>query len=147
MSKWWKYFWVWQKKDFVELDEELDTSLQDDLESEKEIGQIALDILETEDEIIILAPIWWIDLEDIDLTFNQSILTIKWVRNKPEMFYDNVIVRNSECYWGKFVRNIILPENLDFDTIKASLENNLLVITILKLQFPSQHIKINKTES
>jgi HSP20 family molecular chaperone IbpA len=39
-----------------------------------------------------------------------------------------------------------LPENLNFDSIKANLENNLLIITISKLQFTSQSIKIDRVE-
>ena len=54
-------------------------------------------------------------------------------------------MRNSECFWGDFVRNVLLPDNLDFDNIQASMENNLLIITIQKLQFNSQSIKINRT--
>lgn len=143
MKKWMKYFWVWaQSEDIIE--EEVEEELEEDL---SEAGQIALDILETDDEMILLAPIGGIDLGDVDLSFNQSVLTIKWKRNKPTMYYDNVEVRNQECHWGKFERSIILPENLDFDTIQASLENNLLVITIGKLEFASQNIKINKVES
>ena len=55
-------------------------------------------------------------------------------------------MKNSECYWGKFVRNIILPESLDFDDIQASMENNLLQIVVKKIQFSSQNIKINRIE-
>lgn len=144
MKKWMKFFWVWQNNNTNQHDDMWDDILWE--EDDSQAGQIALDILETDDELIILAPIWGIDLGDIDLSFNQSILTIKWYRNKPEMFYNDVAIRSSECFWGKFVRNVILPENLDFDSIKASLENNLLLITINKLQFPSQNIKINKIE-
>gem|GEM_PF-1018939 len=39
---------------------------------------------------------------------------------------------------------MILPENLDFDTIKAQMDNNLLTISIEKLRFSSQYIKINR---
>ncbi|MBT3728838.1 Hsp20 family protein [bacterium] len=39
-----------------------------------------------------------------------------------------------------------MPENLDFDNIKASLENNLLIVTIQKLQFSSKSIKIDRVE-
>jgi HSP20 family molecular chaperone IbpA len=60
---------------------------------------------------------------------------------------DDIIVRNSECFWGKFVRNIILPENLALNKIKAYMQNNLLVISIPKLKFDTKAIKINKVES
>jgi HSP20 family molecular chaperone IbpA len=57
---------------------------------------------------------------------------------------DENTIRNSECYWGRFVRNIILPENLDFEMIKAVMENNLLKVTFPKLHISSQNIKINR---
>jgi len=115
-------------------------------EFEDNIWQVALDILETENEIIILAPIAWIDLQDIDLSFNKSILTISWERKKPSFFDEDVEIKNSECFWWKFIRNIILPENLDFDSIKATMENNLLIINIKKLNFLTKEIKINRVE-
>lgn len=137
-----KLFWVTSKEEKGEFEQEIE--IEDELE--EEVWQVAVDILETPYELIIMAPIAWIELEDIDLSFNKSVLTIKWHRNKPEIYSDDIVIRNSECYWWKFVRNIILPDNLDFDNIKASLENNLLIITIQKLQFSSQNIKINRVE-
>ena len=137
-----KIFWVTNKNETSEYEEEI--NLEEELE--ENIWQVAIDILETPYEMIILAPIAWIELDDIDLSFNKSILTIKWYRQKPEIYSEDIIVRNSECFWGKFLRNVILPDNLDFDSIKANLENNLLIITIQKLQFSSQNIKIDRIE-
>lgn len=137
-----KLFWVSKEEEIIELDRE--DSIIDEVE--EDVWQVAVDILETPYEIIILSPIAWIELDDIDLSFNNNVLIIKWYRNKPEIYSDDIVVRNSECFWWKFTRNIILPENLDFDKIKASLENNLLVITIQKLQFSSKSIKINRVD-
>ncbi len=136
-----RIFWV-GNDDIKKIDIETD---QDILEKEEDSGQIALDILETPEKIIIYAPIAWIELEDIDLTLNKSVLTIKWERISPKKYDDeDNILRNSECYWGRFVRNIILPENLDFDMIKATMENNLLKISFPKIYVSKQNIKINR---
>ena len=137
-----KLFWVANNDEIVELDWDIDISE----ELEDEVWQVALDILETPYEIIILAPIAWIELDNIDLTVNKSVLTIKWFRSKPEIYSDDIIVRNRECFWWKFLRNVILPENLDFNSIKANLENNLLIITIQKLKFSKHSIKIDRVE-
>ncbi|MCD5385199.1 Hsp20/alpha crystallin family protein [Candidatus Gracilibacteria bacterium] len=137
-----KIFGVTKDDDIKDLDCELENI--DELD--ENVGQVAVDILETPLEIIILAPIAGIDLEDIDLSINESVLTIKGYREKPEIYSEEIIVRNSECFWGNFSRDIILPENLDFDSIKATLENNLLIITIQKIQLSSQSIKIDKIE-
>lgn len=115
------------------------------IDEPEKIWQIAVDILETRTEIIILAPIAGIELEDIDIFFHNNILSIKWQRQKPEVYSSrDIILRNSECYWWVFSRNIILPENLDFESIKATLENGILIINIPKLKFSSQSIKIEK---
>nr|MDD3720341.1 Hsp20/alpha crystallin family protein [Candidatus Gracilibacteria bacterium] len=114
--------------------------------TDDEVGQVALDIIEKGDSIIIIAPIAGIDLDDIDLSVNKTVLTISGNRNKPENYYEGNIIRNSECFWGSFVRNVILPENMDFDNIKAVMENNLLIINVPKLNFDSKSIKINKVE-
>lgn len=137
-----KLFWVSNKEEIIELDEDIEV----ENEFDDEVWQVAIDILETPYELIILAPIAWIELEDIDLSINKSVLTIKWFRDKPEIYSSDIIVRNSECFWWKFLRNIILPENLDFDSVKANLENNLLIVTISKLKFTSQNIKIDRVE-
>lgn len=139
-----KAFWLWEDDNFNELEEELE--LDENIEKEK--WQLALDIVETPYEVIIVAPIAWIDLEDIDLSLNKSVLTIKGTREQPEEIYSDteVKLRNSECFWWDFVRNVILPENLDFDSIKASMENNLLIVSITKLKFTSQNIKIDRIE-
>ena len=138
-----KLFWVTKEDEVWEYEDEKNIIN----ELDENVWQVAVDILETPYELIILAPIAWIELDDIDLSIDKAILTIKWYRPKPEIYSDDIVVRNTECFWGSFVRNVILPENLDFDSIKASLENNLLIITIQKLQFTTQNIKIDKIES
>lgn len=147
-----KLFWVGKEDDdILEVDNELDIDVSESLEEEdleEEIGQVALDVLESDREIVIVAPIAGVELEHIDISLQKTILTIKWEREKPMEYTEwNVTIRNSECYFGKFVRNIILPENLELNKIKAYMENNMLIITVPKLKFDSQSIKIDKFES
>lgn len=139
-----KFFGVSKEDEFQDILEIDDEQNSDSSSIDDEIWQIAVDILETKFEIIILAPVAWIDLDDIDISYHNNILVIKWEREKPEIFNRDLIIRNSECFWWEFKRNIILPENLDFDTIKATLDNNLLIITIDKLKFSNHSIKIEK---
>ena len=94
-----------------------------------------------------IAPIAWIEYEDIDLSINKTVLTIKWYREKPEEYLlDETVIRNSECFWWKFSRNVILPENLALNKIKAYMHNNLLVVNIPKLKFDSKNIRIDRIE-
>lgn len=151
-----KMFGVWKDEkdddilDEVEVDDELTVDVTDDIDEpiEDEIGQVALDVLEGEDYLYIVAPIAGVELNDIDISLQKTVLTIKGKRNKPEEYSeDGIIIRNSECYYWKFVRNIILPENLGLDKIRAYMDNNTLIISIPKLKFDSQTIKIDKFES
>lgn len=142
-----KLFWLWEEKkweivDWIEV--EIEDMEEDLLE---EVWQVALDVLENSECVTIVAPIAWIELEEVDLSLNKTVLTIKWSREEPEIYRDeDTVLRNSECFFGKFIRNVILPENLALNKIKAYMENNLLIITIPKLKFDSQSIKINRVE-
>jgi HSP20 family protein len=114
---------------------------------EEEIGQIALDIIEHPNTLCIVAPVAGIDLSEIDVFMNKNTMTIRGKRKRPQEIYtEDAVIKNSECFWGKFVRNVILPENLDFSQIKALMENNLLVITIPKMRFHSQTVKIDRID-
>ncbi len=139
-----KVFWVW---DDDEEWREVWIELWEEDSGQEEIWQIALDILENDEYMIIVAPIAWVELSEIDLYLNKNVLTLRWKREKPEWVYeDGMKIRNSECFWGKFVRNIILPENLNFKKIKAIMENNLLIVSIPKQTFNSKSIKIDKVQ-
>ncbi len=142
-----KIFWVSGEQNSAP---ELEVDVLDSKEEvlDEEVWQVALDVLDSENEIYIIAPIAWVEQEQIDLSINKTILTLKGIREKPEEYsFEGVTLKNSECFWWKFVRNIILPENLALNKIKAYMQNNLLIITIPKLKFDSKAIKINKMES
>lgn len=142
-----KLFWVKEDNGW-EIIDDIDVEIDDNSILEEEVWQVALDILETKDDVIIIAPIAWIELEDIDLSLNKTILTIKWRRDQPKEYeIEWVKERNLECFWWAFTRNVILPENLALNKIKAYMENNLLIINIPKLKFEGSSIKINKIES
>ena len=137
-----QWFWIWEDEKTTKI-----AIKKGDRADQKSVGQIALDIIETDYDIMIFAPIAGVSLEDIDVTFSEWVLTLSGHRNQPDIYTDpNIDIKSSECFWGPFVRNIILPDNLDFDNISAAMENNLLHITIQKLQFTSQNIKIDRIE-
>lgn len=140
-----KFFWVSDNEKSPDIDLEIVDTKEEVLD--EEVWQIALDVLEAEDEIYIIAPIAWVEQEKIDISINKTILTLKWNREKPEEYHiDGIISKNSEVFFGKFVRNIILPENLALNKIRAYMENNLLIISIPKMKFDSKVVKINKIE-
>jgi len=151
MARW---FWLDDEKTDVIVPSSHSVSEDDSVEyhgyeeKKEEIGQISLDVLENKESIYILAPVAWIELSEIDISVHDTTLTISGERPKPKEFFDpSLEMKNNECFWGKFLRNIILPDNMDFSQIKAVMENNLLVIHIPKIRFDSQSVKINRIES
>ncbi len=114
---------------------------------EADVGQVALDILDLEDTIAIMAPLAGVGMSEIDITVNRNILTISGERKRPALYSESGRILVEECFFGPFSRSVILPENLAFNKITATMEDNLLAISVPKLSFPSKTIKINKLES
>lgn len=124
----------------------VEVKMEDDDIVEEELGQVALDILDCHDMIVIMAPIAGMDTENVDISVSRNILTISGERQRPDIYdsADRILVE--ECFYGPFSRSVILPENLAFNKIHANMENNLLRIEVPKLLFGEKTIKINKLE-
>lgn len=137
-------FNVSDKKDKDEISVEINNDTE---MTEEDVGQVALDILENDDLVTIIAPLAWVDMENIDISVSKNVLTISWERIKPSVYNEWSKILVEECFFWPYSRSIILPENLAFNKIRATMENNLLIIEIPKLQFDSKTIKINKLES
>ncbi len=94
-------------------------------------GQLTIDVYQTPNEIVIKSTIAGVKPEDLDVTINNDMLTIKGIRKndariKPEDYY------YQECYWGPFSRSVILPVDVEAESIKAELKNGILTIILPK---------------
>ncbi len=112
----------------------------------KEVGQISLDIFTHEKEIIILAPIAGASPDDITLAITEDVLTIKGVR--PQKYQVNEEdYYTKECFWGRFSRSIVLPLEADTASISAQFEKNILEIRIPRKEINRTNIiKINASD-
>ncbi|MDD2916634.1 MAG: Hsp20/alpha crystallin family protein [Candidatus Gracilibacteria bacterium] len=124
----------------------IEVKMENDDIIEEELGQVALDILDCPDAIVIVAPIAGIDTENVDISINRNILTISGERRRPDVYDSADRILIEECFYGPFSRSVVLPENLAFNKIHADMENNLLSIQIPKLVYGEKTIKINKLE-
>lgn len=93
-------------------------------------GQLAIDIYQTESELIIQSAIAGVKPEDLDISIERDVLTIQGERKKP---FEGGDYLSQECYWGKFSRQIILPVEIDPDKIGASLKDGILTIKMRKI--------------
>lgn len=99
-------------------------------------GQLAVDVFEDDqNNIVIRAAIAGVRAEDIDITANDDMVTIKGVRHvEDEKSVGDYLYQ--ECYWGGFSRTIILPVEVDPDQVKAALKNGILRVTLPKVEKP-----------
>ena len=143
-----KFFWVGaDTSQEAHHDGSIHVEHTDEEAPDQDVGQVALDILDLENSITIFAPLAGIDIAHIDIAVTRNILTISGERVRPALYAESSRLLVSECFYGPFSRSVILPENLAFNKIEATMEDNLLAVAIPKLSFPSKSIKINKLES
>ncbi len=107
-------------------------------------GQLAVDVYETADKLIVKARTAGINKSDLNVTIADNILTISGVLSGGE---DDRTTRwhIQECYWGEFSRTIALPVQVreDEGSVKAELKDGVLTITFDKERIePARKIKI-----
>jgi len=95
-------------------------------------GQLTIDVYQNPDEIVVESTIAGVKPEDLDVNITSEAVTIRGKREKQETVKDEDYFYQ-ECYWGKFSRSIILPQEIDADKAVASLKNGILTIHLPKL--------------
>lgn len=127
--------------------EAIEVEMDAERDHETDIGQIAVDILDLSDAIVIVAPVAGVDPSEVDIGLSRNILTISGNRRENPIYMEARRMLVEECFYGAFSRSIILPENLAFDKISASVEHNVITILIPKLTLISKSIKIDATKN
>lgn len=98
---------------------------------EEEEGQLAIDAYQDEDNIYIKAPIAGVNIDDLEISITDEIVSVKGTRkNETELARENYFVQ--ECYWGSFMRSYILPVSVDAAKAEARLRDGILTISIPK---------------
>ena len=95
-------------------------------------GQLAIDVYQTPDEIVVESPIAGVAPDDIDIAITSESVTIRGKRVRERNVRDEDYVYQ-ECYWGKFSRSVSLPHEVDADKSEATIKNGVLIVKIPKL--------------
>lgn len=103
----------------------------EELEEEGE-GQLTIDVYQTSDEIIIESPIAGVRPENLDVSITTESVTITGKREKERKVKEEDYFYQ-ECYWGRFSRSIILPQEVDAEKAEATVKNGVLTIRLPKL--------------
>jgi HSP20 family protein len=96
-------------------------------------GQLAVDVFQTEDELIIESAIAGLKGSDLDIAIEGDKVNIRGKREKPTK-EDRVNYFYQECYWGPFSREIILPVEIDPSKAQAVFKEGILIIRMPKIE-------------
>ena len=92
---------------------------------------LAVDIIETEDEVVVKTAVPGVKPEDIDISIRDDTLTIKGETKMEEKVEKANLIRQERRY-GAFSRTVGLPAGLSVDDAEAIFENGVLTLRIPK---------------
>jgi len=93
----------------------------------------ALDLSETEDSYLVDMAVPGLKPEDLNITLENNVLTVKGSLNKQDEDRKRNYHRIERRY-GSFQRTIALPSTVKADAIQASLTNGVLKLEIPKAE-------------
>jgi HSP20 family protein len=103
----------------------------------------AVDIYETEHEMVVKADLPDIDPKDLDIRVENNILTIRGERKFEKKVNEDNYLRVERAY-GSFARSFTLANTVNSDAIKAEYQNGVLTLTIPKKEEAKpKQIKVN----
>lgn len=96
-------------------------------------GQLAVDVWQTESELVISSTIAGVKPENLNIAIENDIVTINGRREKTESISPDSYFCQ-ECYFGPFSRSVILPVEVNAEKVDAAIKDGILTIRIQKLQ-------------
>jgi HSP20 family protein len=106
----------------------------------------AVDIRETEDELLLTADLPGVEMKDIDIQLENGTMSIRGERKfegeRTEGGYHRI-----ERSYGSFARSFTLPDTVDPEAVKAGFKNGVLTVTIPKKEVAKpRQIKVDVSE-
>jgi HSP20 family protein len=116
--------------------------VENDIDFEGDEGHLTIDVYQDEDNIVIESTVAGVDSENLDISITPESVSIRGKRERKEkVAKDNYLYQ--ECFWGRFSRSVILPQEIDPDKSRASIKNGILKIVLPKVQrSKSKKIKV-----
>ncbi len=109
--------------------------------------QLDVDIYQTSEAIVIIAPIPGVEVKNLDISIENEndVVTIQGRRDLPvsdddddddQKSKDDKKYLRQECEWGQFYRQIILPQEINVADVSAKFKKGILILTLplLRLQ-------------
>ena len=96
-------------------------------------GSLAVDMYQTDDEVVVKAAVPGIKAEDVQISVTGDVLTIKGeTKEKSEVKEKAYHIR--EQRWGAFERSVSLPTAVMSDKARAEFEDGVLTVTLPKAE-------------
>ena len=92
----------------------------------------AVDILENEEEIIVLADMPGVSSENVDIDLRESVVTIQGRISPFEGEKEVTVYR--EFDWGDYLRQFTLSDAIDQEKITAKMDQGVLRLTLSKAE-------------
>lgn len=103
-------------------------NLMEDAEDDsEEDGQLAMDVAQTDNEIIVQTIVAGVKPDNIDISITPHNLTVRGSREESRKIKDGDYLQQ-ELYWGSFSRSISLPQEVSPDESEATTKNGVLTI-------------------
>ncbi len=96
-------------------------------------GGLAVDVYETEDNVIVEAAMPGVKPEEIEVSLTGDVLTIKGETKAEKEVKEESYIRRERRY-GSFCRSVSLPSGLEGDKAEAEFEHGVLKLTIPKAE-------------
>jgi HSP20 family protein len=96
-------------------------------------GQLAVDVYETREKLVVKARTAGVNKNDLDVSISDNQLTVRGTLSAGnEDGVENYFLQ--ECYWGEFSRTIALPVPVKEEEIEAVLKDGVLTISFGKVK-------------
>lgn len=128
-----------KEKEFFTMQVDLDSTDQQqvlaepagsfDWQQHGQEGQLAVDVLQTSAEIIIVTTIAGAAEGTLDVFVQHDIVTIRGTRRHP-LSQESYSIVHQECFWGDFSRTIVLPVDVLASKAEAQYKQGILTVRI-----------------
>jgi HSP20 family protein len=96
-------------------------------------GKLAVDMYETDEEVVVKTAAPGVKPEDIDVNITGDVLIIKGETKTEEKVEEASYIRQERRY-GAFSRSLALPSTVVADKATAEFENGVLTLTLPKAE-------------
>jgi len=105
----------------------------------------AVDIYETENELVVKADLPEVSEKDLDVRVENNMLSIRGERKFEKKVEEENYLRVERTY-GTFSRSFSLPNTISTEAIKADYKNGVLTVTLPKrAESKPKQVKVNVT--